>query len=44
VQQTANLGIGATTRIMSPVIRKSIGGMNDRQLLAVCTHIHHLMT
>jgi hypothetical protein len=43
-QQSANLGIGATTRIISPVIRKLIGGMNNRQLLAVCTHIHQLMT
>ncbi len=43
VQQSASLGIGATTRIMSPVIRNVIGGMDNRQLLAVCTYIRQLM-
>jgi len=42
-RQSANLGIGATTRIMSPVIRKVIGGMDNCQLLVVCAHIRQLM-
>jgi hypothetical protein len=41
--RSARMGINAVLWIMSPVIRKVIGGMDQPQLLAVCTHIRQLM-
>ena len=43
VQQSANLGISATTGVLASVIRNIIGGMDGPQLLAVCSHIRQLM-
>ena len=43
VQQSANLGMSATTGVLASVIRNIIGGMDDPQLLAVCSHIRQLM-
>jgi hypothetical protein len=43
VQQSANLGMSATTGVLASVIRNIIGGMDGPQLLAVCRHIRHLM-
>ena len=43
VQQSANLGMSATTGVLASVIRKIIGGMDGPQLLAVCSHIRQLM-
>ena len=42
-QQTANLGMSATTRVLATVIRNIIGGMDNPQLLSVCSYIRHLM-
>ena len=43
VQQSANLGMSATTGVLASVIRNIIGGMDGPQLLAVCSHIRQLM-
>jgi hypothetical protein len=43
VQQSANLGMGATTRVLGSVIRNIIGGMDEGQLLAICGYIRQLM-
>ena len=43
VQQSANLGMSATTGVLASVIRNIIGGMDGPQLLAVCNHIRQLM-
>jgi hypothetical protein len=43
VEQSANLGMAATTRVLGSVIRNVIGGMDGPQLLAVCSHIRQLM-
>ena len=43
VQQSANLGMSATTGVLASVIRNIIGGMDGSQLLAVCSHIRQLM-
>ena len=42
-QQSANLGMAATTRVLGTVIRNIIGGMDNPQLLAVCRYIRQLM-
>jgi len=42
-QQSANLGMAATTRVLAAVIRNIIGGMDNPQLLAVCSYIRQLM-
>jgi len=42
-QQSANLGMAATTRVLGSVIRNIIGGMDERQLLAICGYIRQLM-
>ena len=42
-QQSANLGMSATTGVLASVIRNIIGGMDGPQLLAVCSHIRQLM-
>ena len=43
VQQSANMGMGATTRILGSVIRNVIGGMDNKQLVCVCGYIRQLM-
>ena len=43
VEQSANLGMAATTRVLGSVVRNIIGGMDGPQLLAVCSHIRQLM-
>jgi hypothetical protein len=42
-QQSANLGMAATTRVLGSVIRNIIGRMDHPQLLTVCSHIRQLM-
>jgi len=42
-QQSANLGMAATTRVLAAVIRNMIGGMDNPQLLSVCSTIRQLM-
>jgi hypothetical protein len=43
VQQSANLGMSATTGVLASVIRNIIGGMDHAQLLTVCRFIRQLM-
>lgn len=43
VEQSANLGMAATTTVLASVIRNIIGGMDSPQLLAVCSHIRQLL-
>jgi hypothetical protein len=43
VEQSANLGMAATTRVLASVIRNIIGGMDSPQLLTVCSYIRQLM-
>lgn len=43
VEQSANLGMGATTRILGSVIRNIIGGMDSAQLRVVAGYIRQLM-
>jgi hypothetical protein len=43
VEQSANLGMAATTGVLASVIRSIIGGMDSPQLLAVCSYIRQLM-
>lgn len=43
VQQSANVGMAATTRVLASVIRNIIGGMDNAQLLTVCSHVRQLM-
>lgn len=42
-EQSANLGMSATTRVLGSVVRNIIGRMDDPQLLSVCGHIRGLM-
>ena len=42
-RQTAGLGMAGALRIMSPVIRNILGGMNAAQLRIVVRHIRQLM-
>ncbi len=42
-QQTAKLGMSATTGVLGSVIRNVIGNMDALQLLAVCGYIRQLM-
>jgi hypothetical protein len=42
-QQTASFGMGGALKIMAPMTRKLIGGMDAPQLLAVCAYIRQLM-
>ena len=42
-ENTTKLGIAGILRVMGPVARRVIGGMNAQQLLAVSSHIRHLM-
>src|ERR1035437_6895370 len=43
VEQSANLGMAATTRLLGSVIRNIIGHMDNPQLLTVCGYIRQLM-
>ena len=43
VEQSANLGMAAATRVLGSVIRSIIGGMDSPQLLTVCSYIRQLM-
>jgi hypothetical protein len=43
VEQSANLGMSATTGVLASVMRNIIGGMDSPQLLAVCSYIRQLM-
>ena len=42
-QQSANLGMAGTTRVLGSVIRNMIGGMDEAQLLSICGYIRQLM-
>jgi hypothetical protein len=42
-QQTTKLGLVGILRVMGPVARGVIGGMDGPQLLTVSKHIRHLM-
>ena len=42
-QQSANLGLAAQRRMISPIIRRIIGGMDKNQLLIICSYIRQLM-
>jgi hypothetical protein len=42
-QQTARFGMGGALRIMSPVIRTILSGVNAAQLRVIARHISHLM-
>ena len=42
-QQTAKLGMAGTMRLMSPVIRSILGGVNATQVRVIARHISHLM-
>ncbi len=42
-EQTTKLGIAGILKVMGPVARRVIGGMDAQQLLAVSRHIRHLM-
>ena len=43
IEQSASLGLSATTGILAPVIRNILGRMDRPQLLAVCSHMRQLM-
>ena len=42
-EQTASLGMAASTRVLASVVRNIIGRMDKPQLLAVCKYIRQLM-
>jgi len=42
-EQSANLGMAATTRVLASVIRNITGSMDNPQLLSVCSYIRQLM-
>jgi hypothetical protein len=42
-RQTARLGVAGTLRVMSPVVRSVLAGMNAAQLHVIARHIRHLM-
>ena len=42
-QQSANFGFTAQRRVISPIIRKIIGGMDKNQLLIICSYIRQIM-
>jgi hypothetical protein len=41
-QQSANLGLAAQRRVISPIIRRIISGMDKNQLLIICSYIRQL--
>ena len=42
-QQTANLGMAGAQRVMGPMIRRIIRGMDKNQVLIICGYIRQLM-
>jgi hypothetical protein len=42
-EQSTKLGLAGILRVMGPVARRVIGGMNTEQLQSVSKHIRHLM-
>jgi hypothetical protein len=42
-EKSTNLGISSILRVMAPVTRRVIGGMDASQLRVVASHIRHLM-
>ncbi len=42
-RQSAQIGIGATTRLFGPILRSVIGTASPAQLRSISKHIHHLM-
>lgn len=42
-EKSTRFGISSFLRVMGPVARRVIGGMNAQQLLTVSKHIRHLM-
>ncbi len=42
-EQSANLGMGAATRVLASVIRNIVGRMDSPQLLFVCSYVRQLM-
>lgn len=42
-EQSANLGMSATTGVLASVMRNIIGRMDTPQLLAVCSYVRQLM-
>jgi hypothetical protein len=42
-EQTTKLGLSSIRKVMGPVIRRVIGGMDQDQLLSVSRHIRELM-
>jgi hypothetical protein len=42
-EQSTKLGIASILRVMGPVTRRIIGGMDSAQLQVVASHIRHLM-
>jgi len=43
IEQSASLGMSATTAVLATVIRNMIGRMDGPQLLTVCSYIRQLM-
>ena len=43
VEQSANLGLGATKRVFASVIRNIVGHMDNLQLRSVCNSIRQMM-
>ena len=43
-EQSIKLGLAGILRIMGPIVRRVIGGMNAHQLRSVSKHIRYLMT
>ena len=41
--QTTKVGLGGILRVMSPVTRRVLGGMDDAQLRTVSTHLREMM-
>lgn len=42
-EQSTKLGISSILKVMAPVTRRILGGMDSRQLRVVTSHIRHLM-
>jgi hypothetical protein len=42
-QKSAKLGMAGTQRVIGSVMRRIIGGMNESQLLIICSYIRQLM-
>jgi hypothetical protein len=43
IEQSAGLGMSATTAVLATVVRNMIGRLDGRQLLTVCGYIRRLM-